>query len=259
MKCRHVRSNLLGQPSGCLTGRIRRLLAKSDQCMPKKRTKRGSGCNQQLFEFSAPAAPSQEGLTQTDHIRAQFPLNLQFVPSHRHFQVGQEIGALQHPMTRFHVQKLNRKYVGGIPQLLEREEKRRRMALAPPPQSHRPQLLQIRTLQAMQQAKNIEVRMLAKFMINGRAVENHRLQVLTRCLLQASDKLIQILLSIHRASLLPTASCSAPARCSSSEATETSASPASAKTATPTSPTPTSHRTNPPPIASPTGISGPDQ
>src|SRR5438874_2097095 len=141
LKCGRVRTYEFRQPSSCVTARIRRFLVESNQRMPKKRTKGGSGCNQQLLQLGTPAAPSQEGLAQANHVRAPLPFDLQFVPSHRHFQFGEEIRALQHPMTRFHVQKLDRKYISGIPQLRECKQKRRWVALLPPPQSYRPQFL----------------------------------------------------------------------------------------------------------------------
>ena len=116
---------------------LRRVLAHGDQRMAKERTKRRGRRNHQLGKLRTPAPAAQKRLPQANDVSAQFPLDLQSVQGHGHFQAGQEIGTLQHPMARLHIQQLDGEYVGGISQLRQRKDQGRRMAFAPPPQSRR--------------------------------------------------------------------------------------------------------------------------
>src|SRR6202048_4238702 len=108
---------------------------------------------------------------------------------HRHGNAGDSVRTVQHAMAVLHVQDLNSENVRGLPQLLRGKEKWRGLTLrSGPPLHHRGDTRQLRRSQRAKNAENVQIGVrLVKIAARRRAVQNYRLEIVPRWLVQPLD------------------------------------------------------------------------
>src|SRR5712692_6768491 len=121
-------------------------------------------------------------LPQLQQNRSQVMCDLDAMQVHRHFDLRDDILSVEDPPSMLHIQDLDGKNVGGLPQLIPRKEKRRGLLLLHAPPFHHvchpPQLLDA---QRVKNANHIEIRVSGtKIPSRSRAVQYDAFQV-RRC------------------------------------------------------------------------------
>src|SRR5579863_4867648 len=101
----------------------------------------------------------QDGLAQAQPIGAQFAFDLQTMQAQRNFEIREEVRAEKQAVMAGNIQQLDGEDVRGTMQFIEREEQRRRIALALPPFRGVVEVLQIFRSRAFDHAENVQVRM----------------------------------------------------------------------------------------------------
>src|SRR6266436_3062603 len=154
-------------------------------------------------------------------------------------------------MALLHVQELDGENVRGLPKLLGGKEKRCRLMLhGGPPLYHRGDARQLHHSQGAQDAQNVQVRMrLVKIAARRGAVQNNRLEVISRRFMQPFNQVLQRFVHIAHCvpQTLPASGRPAASATATAEPAKSSAARAATKSASsPTATHPAKHRSNPP-------------
>src|SRR5713101_66926 len=140
---------------------------------------------------------------QQDHSQVMFDLDAMQV--HRHFNFCDDILSVEHPPTVFHIQDLDGKNIGRLPQLIPRKEKRRGLLLLhAPPFHHVCHTAKLFDAQRVENANHIEIRVSGtKIPSRSRAVQYDAFQV-RRCeFFQPVHQLPQFCIRGQHFTLLP--------------------------------------------------------
>ena len=109
-------------------------------------------------------------------------LNLHAMQVHRHFNFRDDVRSVKYSPPVFHIENLDSEDIRGIPQLIFREEKRRRLFLIDAPPFHYVcEASQLLDAQRMKDANHIEVRVFfAKVTARSRSEQNDAFEICPR-------------------------------------------------------------------------------
>jgi hypothetical protein len=157
-------------------------LAQGPESVAEEGAESGDGLRHDAQVRFVTQGRGQDGLAQAQPIGAQFAFDLQAMQTQGNFKVGEEVGAEEQAVMLGDVEKLDGEDVRGFLEFIEREEQRRRIALAHPPFRGIVEMFEIFGGSAFDDAKNVQIGMSgAEFGGDGRAVKHDGFQVGLGC------------------------------------------------------------------------------
>jgi len=147
--------------------------AEGEDGVTEERAESGEGIRHQREMSFLGERGGDDGLAEAEPVGAEFALDLEAVEVERDFEVGEEVGAEEDSVLRFHVEKFDGEDVGGAGEFVASEDERRVIAFFDPPFGDGVERFEGGGVGLIDEAEDIEIGLAgAEFSGGGGAVED---------------------------------------------------------------------------------------